>query len=208
VSDRLSLDVVESDIPLSAWPHLLSVLNGSARPAHDTTSAKLVNKIATQPCDVRLRPGRFELWHLARCRHHQYKFEAAAPVLFQLMRLLGVTRVAGPHVGLMQRAGLGSHFPEHDERAVWIVPSANEIEIFVREAPSNVRGPHVALPAPSSGPWAVPVACTRNEVSYTRASSECPHCRTRPDFFRELPNQGALVCTNCGRSFAVRASRF
>jgi hypothetical protein len=203
MSDRLSLDVPESVVPDEAWTGLLAVLTGRIRPAHDAASARLVSQIAAHPCDVRLRPGRFELWQLSRSRHHQYRFESAGPVLHQLMKLLGVARIAGPHVGLLQRTGLGSHFEAHQERAVWIVPVESEIELFVREAP-KVRGPRVAVPAPATGPWAIPHPCTRQEVSYARASSSCPHCGGRPAFFRELPSQSALVCPNCGRSFGLR----
>jgi hypothetical protein len=207
MSDRLSLDVPEPVVPDDAWARLLAVLAGRSRPAHDAASVRLVSRVAAHACDVRLRPGRFELWQLSRGSHHQYRFESAAPVLHQLMKLLGVTRIAGPHVGLLQRTGLGSHFEAHQERAVWIVPDANEIELFVREAPKE-RGPRVAVPAPATGPWAVPAPCLRKEVSYAEANSPCPHCGDQPAFFRELPSQSALVCPSCGRSFGLRKSRF
>ncbi|MFT3921770.1 MAG: hypothetical protein QM778_04485 [Myxococcales bacterium] len=210
MSTRLSNvvgDTIDAAAPEQAWPQLQAVLNGGMRPPHDARAAKLVAHIALQPCDVRLRPGRFELWHLARCRHHEYPFGLAAPVVHHLMRLMGATRAVGAQVGLIQRAGLGSPFPEHEERAIWIVPNEREVELYVREAPP-VRGPHVAMPAPSYGVWAVPPACTRNEPCFIPAQSACPHCKAKPDFFRELESQAALVCPTCGRSFPLRNSRF
>jgi uncharacterized Zn-finger protein len=128
-------------------------------------------------------------------------------VLFHLMRLMGLSSVAEPHVALIQRAGLGSYFPDHEERALWIVPSPGEIEIFVREAPAQ-RGPRTGVPAPGTGTWAVPSACPRKETTFVNASFPCPHCKVHPRWYRELSAQGALVCPECGRSFVPRRSRF
>jgi hypothetical protein len=200
---RVSLNFPEMNAAPAAWEALVLVLAGRRRPALDADSLKLVNLLMVAPCDVRLRPGRFELWRVARGGHHHYRSELAAPVVHHLMRRLGLARLEKACVGLLYRLGLGARFPECGARAVWLVPGRDEVEILVREAPEG-PGPRVAVEAPLSGLWAVPQACPRPEPSWIRADRPCPHCQARPEVFRELPAQTALVCPQCGRSFDRR----
>jgi hypothetical protein len=199
MSQRVSLIEPEADAPPEAWDRLLEVLHGAYRPPLDERSLKVLKLITAAACDVRIRPGCFEMWPL-RGGRHQYLSELAAPVIHHLLRRLGLSRAENPYVGVIVRVGLGAKFGKPCPRAVWLVPHSDELQLFLRDPPA--RGPRVAIVIPSTGPWALPKACGHPEPHWVSAIRACPHCKATPPHFREIGN--ALVCPGCGRSFDRR----
>jgi rubredoxin len=201
LSMRISLIGPETDPPPGAWEDLMSVLRGTQRPPLDARALKLLKLITAAPIDVRVRPGCLETWP-ERGGRNQYVSELAAPVLYHLMRRLGLSRIDDARVGLIERAGLGASFGAARLRALWIVPGPDAVMILLRDAPRR-RGPRVAVPVPETGPWALPIAYAHPEADWVAATRACPHCKTRPSVFRRLDR--AFVCPECGRSFEALA---
>jgi hypothetical protein len=185
------------------WTELRSVLEGTARPIVGPPEVSLAVGILREACDVCIAPGHFDVWHPTRPHHVQYPFEGAAPVLHYLMRSLSLPHAGGARVGVIERARLGA---EHEARAVWILPSEEQIEILVREAAASRA--IVATAVPEHGAWAVPERFPRNRGLFVAAHFPCPHCRVQPEQFEELPSERAFLCPACGESFVPRISRF
>ena len=201
MSLRVSLIEPEINPPPEAWERVVQVLRGGLRPMLDARALQVLKLIKTLPCDVRVRPGCFEMWP-ARGGRHQYLSELAAPVLHHLLRRIGLSQIAEARVGLIERVGLGAKFGKPTLRAVWLVPAPEETLVFLRDAPAR-RGPRMAMSVPADGPWALPAPYAHAEPSWISALRACPRCGSRPPHFRELST--ALVCPACGRSFDRRS---
>jgi hypothetical protein len=199
---RVSVTTPEFDSAEDAWSALCAVLEGKLRPPLEDESLKLVNSIAAAPCDVRLRPARFEAWRVERSVHHDYRPELAPAVVHHMMRRLGLSRVSGPMVGVLHRLGLGARFEVCDGLAVWLVPGHQQLEILVRATPLGLDA-HVAVTPPEHGPWAIPAPCARPETHWVEADRACPYCKARPARFRALSQGSVRVCPDCGRSFEI-----
>jgi predicted RNA-binding Zn-ribbon protein involved in translation (DUF1610 family) len=207
MSDRVSMDTLEADATALAWQSVQSVLDGSMRPAIDPTAVKLVQQLITTPCDIRIRPDCFELWHATRAHHETHPAVLAAPVLHHLMRLMTLPRLTEPHVVVLERPGLGATFPDERERAVWVLPSSEQVEILIRRVRPGA-GPRAGMPVPDDGPWALPPACPRNERAFVAAAFPCPHCGVQPARFQQLDDGSSFLCPECGETFVPRISRF
>lgn len=197
MSTRISLSCPETAAPPGAWDDLLAVLRGAHRPPLDVRAHKLLKLITAGPVDLRARPGCLETWP-ERGGRNQYLSELAAPVIHHLMRRIGVSRVEDARVGLLERVGLGASFGSFHRRALWIVARPDQVEVFLRAAPSR-HGPRVAMPVPEAGPWALPARYEHPEPDWIAATHACPRCSASPAFFRRL--EAAFMCPECGRSF-------
>lgn len=147
-------------------------------------------------CDILVKDAAFEIrygWHPAI---HRYFPELAPPVLSALLDWSGLSTTTGScqaTVGPRHVAQVGS-FPSWSfgRRIVWIVLAAESLTISIRD------GEHVSE---RCGPTALPEPVDFPRVVVELPSAlPCPHCTTSATTYREL-SDGALVCSDCGRSF-------
>lgn len=204
--DSVVTEAAEQNARAKAWNDAQQVLAGAQRPSVDTEVVKLVETLTERPCDVRMSPAGFESWHVLRPYYTQLRFEHAAAVLHYVMRLLSLTQASAPRVGVIERTRLGAHFPERKARAIWVLPEARQIELRIREAPSQCA--HVGVPVPKAGIWAPPTAFPRNQGGYVAATFPCPHCHVLPEQFFELPDRTGFSCPVCEQTFVPRISWF
>ena len=173
--------------------------------------AKAVMLVTGGHKDVWIAPATFDIYSEFSDRPRSQVFPALAPaVMSTLMRAMGIARLNGATVGLVQNHRvLGAFFCRRS--AVWIVPTAARIRIAVRPIPDHVDIDGLPMPISSEGSWSLP-ALLPNEPPRPRRYLDnvdkwpCPHCGEAPVRFRVL-RCDALVCLECGRSSNSRLAR-
>jgi hypothetical protein len=187
------------------YSKLLEVLSGERLPL-DARSSKTLMFMLQRPegCDVLLSPGRFEVrfgWHPAR---HRYDLDTAPRAVSYILKDAGVSDLKADFQAVIGPGTVASidGFPgwSFGRRRLWIRRPGSDVAIMVRDA-ADVEG-SVSSEAPLPEPIDFP------PPTYLELPDrvDCPTCGATGSRFRELAG-GALVCGECGCSFAANAAQ-